>query len=114
MKKKKMFNFILYKYEDFLKLFPGSFFGDMALESKVKKRNASIRTEEECFILSLNNDDYISFLYEDNKKLKSMDLIFLTNKFFFNEISPVIFEKYYYSKFKYFEKYKGDIIYQQD
>ena len=111
---KKMFNFILYKYEDFLKLFPGSFFGDMALESKVKKRNASIRTEEECFILSLNNDDYISFLYEDNKKLKSMDLIFLTNKFFFNEISPVIFEKYYYSKFKYFEKYKGDIIYQQD
>ena len=111
---KKTYNFTLYKYEYFLYLFPGSFFGDMALESKVKRRNASIRTEEECFILSLDNDDYISLLYEDNKKLKSMDLIFLTNKFFFNEISPVLFEKYYFAKFKYIEKFKDDVIYQQD
>ena len=111
---KKLCNYTLYKYENFLNLFPGSFFGDMALESKVKKRNATIRTEEECFILSLNNDDYISLLYEDNKKLKSMDLIFLTSKFFFNEISPVIFEKYYFAKFKFFEKFKGDVIYNQN
>ena len=108
---KKKYNLILFKYELFLNLFPGSFFGDMALEAKVKKRNATIRTEEECFILSLNNDDYISLLYEDNQKLKSMDLVFLTNKFFFKEMSPVIFEKYYFAKFKYIEKYKGDIIY---
>ena len=111
---KKKYNLILFKYELFLNLFPGSFFGDMALEAKVKKRNATIRTEEECFILSLNNDDYISLLYEDNQKLKSMDLVFLTNKFFFKEMSPVIFEKYYFAKFKYIEKYKGDIIYIQN
>ena len=111
---KKKYNLILFKYELFLNLFPGSFFGDMALEAKIKKRNATIRTEEECFILSLNNDDYISLLYEDNQKLKSMDLVFLTNKFFFKEMSPVIFEKYYFAKFKYIEKYKGDIIYIQN
>lgn len=111
---KKKYNLILFKYELFLNLFPGSFFGDMALEAKVKKRNATVRTEEECFILSLNNDDYISLLYEDNQKLKSMDLVFLTNKFFFKEMSPVIFEKYYFAKFKYIEKYKGDIIYIQN
>ena len=111
---KKLYNFTLYKYENFLNLYPGSFFGDMALESKVKKRNASIRTEEECFLLSLNNDDYISLLYEDNKKLKSMDLNFLTDNFFFNKISPIHFEKKYFSMFKFFEKNKGDIIYQQD
>ena len=111
---KKIYNFTLYKYEFFLNLFPGSFFGDMALEAKAKKRNATIRTEEECFILSLDNNDYISLLYEDNKKLKSMDLIFLTSKFFFREISPVLFEKYYFAKFKFFEKNKGDIIYKQD
>ena len=86
----------------------------MALESKVKKRNASIRTEEECFLLSLDNDDYVNLLYEDNRKVKNNDLIFLTSKFFFNEISPVIFEKYHFAKFKLFEKYKGDIIYNQD
>lgn len=111
---KKKYNLTLFKYEFFMNLFPGSFFGDTALESKEKKRNATIRTEEECFILSLNNDDYIELLFEDNQKLKSMDLIFLTNKFFFNEISPVIFEKYYFAKFKYIEKYKGDVIYQQN
>ena len=104
----------LFKYEYFLNLFPGSFFGDMALETRVRKRNATIRTEEECFILSLSNDDYVSLLFEDNKKLKSMDLIFLTSKFFFTDISPVIFDKYYFALFKSFERVKGDIIYQQE
>ena len=111
---KKLYNFTLYKYEYFLNLFPGSFFGDMALENKGKRRNATIRTEEECIILSLDNEDYLSLLYEDNKKLKSMDLLFLSNKFFLNEISPILFEKYYFAKFKFFEKYKGDVIYRQD
>ena len=39
----------------------------MALENKEKKRNATIRTEEDCYILSLDNEDYLSLLYEDNK-----------------------------------------------
>ena len=111
---KKLFDMTLFKYENFLYLYPGSFFGDMALESKIKKRNATIRSEEECYILSLSNDDYISFLFEDNKKLKSLDLIFLTSKFFFTDISPVLFDKYYFSMFKSSEKIKGDIIYQQE
>ena len=114
-KEEKKTNLVtLYKYEYFLYLTPGSFFGDMALESKVRKRNATIRTEEECFILSLSNDDYFSLLFEDNKKLKSLDLIFLNSKFFFTEISPVIFDKYYFALFKSFERAKGDIIYQQE
>ena len=70
---KKICNFTVYKYEEFMKLYPGSFFGDMALDSKMKKRNASIRTDEECFILSLNNNDYVDLLYEDHRKLKNMD-----------------------------------------
>ena len=111
---KKLYNFTLYKYENFLNLFPGSFFGDMALENKEKKRNATIRTEEDCYILSLDNEDYLSLLYEDNKKLKSIDLFFLLNKFFLSEISPVLFEKYYFAKFKFFEKFKGDVIYNQN
>ena len=104
----------LFKYEYFLYLSPGSFFGDMALDSKVRKRNATIRTEEECLILSLSNDDYISLLFEDNKKLKSLDLVFLNSKFFFTDISPVIFDKYYFALFKSMEKVKGDIIYEQE
>ena len=52
----------LFKYEVFICLFPGAFFGETALENKNKKRNASIRTEEECIILSLNNDAYRNLL----------------------------------------------------
>ena len=111
---KRVSSVTLYKYEYFLNLLPGSFFGDMALESKVRKRNATIRTEEECFILSLSNDDYISLLFENNKKLKSLDLVFLNSKFFFTDISPVLFDKYYFSLFKSLEKAKGDIIYEQE
>ena len=111
---KNLFDLTLFKYENFLYLNPGSFFGDMALESKIKKRNATIRSEEECFILSLSNDDYISFLFEDNKKLKSLDLLFLTSKFFFTDVSPVLFDRYYFSMFKSSDKIKGDIIYQQE
>ena len=113
-KEEKSILVTLYKYEYFLYLSPGAFFGDMALETKVRKRNATIRTEEECLILSLNNDDYISLLFEDNKKIKSLDLIFLNSKFFFTDISPVIFDKYYFALFKSLERAKGDIIYQQE
>ena len=113
-KEEKSVPVTLYKYEYFLYLSPGAFFGDMALETKVRKRNATIRSEEECIILSLSNNDYISLLFEDNKKLKSLDLIFLNSKYFFTDISPVIFDKYYFALFKSLEKAKGDIIYQQE
>ena len=105
---------ILYKYEEFLYLYPGSFFGDMALDSDLKKRNATIRTETDCIICSLSSEYYKSLLSEENKKLKVLDLIFLCHNFFFNLISPVIFNKYYYHMFKAVEKTKDDIIYKQN
>ena len=113
-KKKKYNSVILYKYEIFLSLYPGSFFGDSALEKTVKRRNASIRTEEECFICSLGNEYYSTLLSEENRKIKILDLNFLCNNFFFNRISPFIFNKYYFSKFKAAEKMKNEIIYNQN
>ena len=44
------------KYEIFLNLEPGAFFGETALENENCKRNASIRVEEDCFIASLSNE----------------------------------------------------------
>lgn len=109
----RKFSLILYKYENFLFLYPGSFFGDAALESKMKKRNATIRTEEDSVICSLSNEYYVSLLSEENRKLKTVDLIFLCHNFFFDKISPVLFNKYYYPMFKVTEKIKSDIIYKQ-
>lgn len=102
----------LVRYEIFLFLYPGSFFGDAALEAKIKKRNATIRAEEDCIICSLSNEYYGSLIAEENKRLKIIDLQFLVNNFFFKEISPTIFNKYYYPMFTLSEKYKKDVIFK--
>ena len=104
----------IFKYEDFLYLKPGSFFGETALESNVNKRNASIRTEEDCIILSLKNKVYKTLLLESNKKLKSFDVIFICRNFFFNDISPIIFDRRYFPLFKLVNKIKGEKIYEQN
>ena len=106
--------FIVFKYEDFMYLKPGNFFGESALHSTVNKRNASIRTEEDCVVLSLKNDIYKSLLFENNRKLKSFDVIFICKNFFFNDISTIIFNKNYFAYFKLLSKFKDDIIYQQN
>ena len=106
--------FTIIKYEDFLYLKPGSFFGESALEDSDSKRNASIRTEEDCVILSLHNDMYRALLYENNRKLKSFDVIFICKNFFFNDISTTIFNKNYYPFFKLLTQTKDDIIYKQN
>ena len=104
---------ILYKYENFITLEPGSFFGDMALEGGTR-RNASIRAETNCVILSLSNEVYNSLLMTDNKKLKLANVYFICNNFFFNNISPVLFNKYYFPMFKLINKKKNDVLYQQE
>jgi len=73
----------IYKYEDFLYLKPGCFFGETALDSNINKRNATIRTEEDCIILSLKNVIYQALLSDSNKKLKSFDVVFICKNFFF-------------------------------
>ena len=103
----------LFKYEIFICLFPGAFFGETALENASKKRNASIRTEEECIILSLSNEIYGSLLIDDSKKLKSLDVSFIVNNFFFENISPVLFNKYYFPFFKAITKKKNELLYHQ-
>ena len=103
----------LIKYEILVILPPGTLCGETALESTTKKRNASIRTEDDCIILSLSNDVYANLLSDDNKKLKSLDVSFLCNNFFFGNISPVLFNKYYFPLFTSVVKKKDDELYKQ-
>ena len=112
--KDKKQKFTIFKYEDFLYLRPGCFFGESALDIDVNKRNASIRTEEDCVILSLKDEIYKSLLLENNRKLKSFDVVFICRNFFFNDISTIIFNKNYFSFFKLLSKERDDIIYNQN
>ena len=103
----------LYKYEKFLILGPGAFFGEMSLDTENRRRNASIRTETDCIIASLSIEKYIDFLFDENKKIFTRHINFICNNFFFNNISKIIFIKYYFSMFKLNDTSKDDIIYEQ-
>ena len=107
------YKFTIYKYEEFLYLKPGSFFGETALDNSIRKRNASIRAEEDSIILSLDNNIYHNLLYDYNRKFKTIDVVFLCRNFFFNNISTKIFIKNYFPFFKLLRKRKDDIIYKQ-
>ena len=102
------------KYEIFLFLEPGSFFGETALENESYRRNASIRAEEDCYFASLGNELYNAVFLEENKRLKIKDVNFICSNFFFKDISPFIFNKYYYPMLKLINKEKNDVIYLQD
>ena len=104
----------LYKYDNFLFLYPGSFFEEHSLESTNQKSDVSIRTEEDCILCSLNSQYYYSILSEENKRLRFNDLNFLRNNFFFKKIPLNNFNKYYFRLFKVVEKNKGNIIYKQN
>ena len=105
--------FSLFKYEDFICLFPGAFFGETALENSNRRRNASIRTEEDCIILSLNNDTYGSLLSDGSKKMKALDVAFICTHFFFGNISAILFNKYYFPFFKAITKNRDELLYKQ-
>ena len=105
----------LFKYELFLYLYPGAFFGETALENiSNNRRNATIRTEEDCNIISLNQKLYGSILYESTKFIKDLDIMFLRKNYFFNGIQTNIFNKLYFPMFKLISKNKDDIIFLQN
>ena len=107
---------ILYKYDIQLYSGPGTFFGEMALNANPyqNRRNATIRTEEECFMFSLTQKLYNSILVQSINMIKEYDISLIKRHYFFGEISPKIFDKMYYSMFKLISKEKNDFIYKQN
>ena len=104
----------LYKYETFLILSPGALFGEMSLDSDNKIRNASVRTESNCIVVSLSIEKYANYLSDENRKILTRHINFLCNNFFFNNISQKIFTKYYFPIFKLKNIIKDNIIYGQE
>ena len=102
------------KYEIFLFLNPGAFFGETALENENSRRNASIRAEEDCYVASLDSEIYNAIFLEENKKLKLKDVNIICSNFFFENISQFIFNKYYYQMLKLITKEKNEVIFLQN
>ena len=108
---------VLYKYEVFHYLYPGTFFGETStsLENvSNNRRNEIIRTEEDCNIISLKQNLYSTILYESTKLIKDSDTSYLRKNYFFCEIPMNLFNKLYFPMFKLVTKNKNDLIFKQN
>ena len=88
-----------FKYDVFLYLDSGSFFGDFALDSDFNRRNATIRAEEDTFLGWMQSSDYINVISPKRKVEKMREMYFLYSNYFFKNIGERVFEKNYFHLF---------------
>lgn len=103
----------IFRYQFFMFLSPGSFLGESAIESTEKRRNASIRVEDNCVVAYLPSEHYLQLIYPNCRKAKMKNLSFLCNNFFFKTISPIIFEKHFFHFFKHGKMEHGATLFSQ-
>jgi CRP-like cAMP-binding protein len=90
--------FSIFKYHKFLYLYAGQYFGDMALNSKHKKRNATIRAEEDSIVGYIDNDIYSKYIKTENLKVRTKDCQFI-NECLFDFLTPTSSLEKYHSSF---------------
>lgn len=105
-------DFCLYIYEPFLYFGPGDFFGDFALDSTERRRNATIRAECDAVLASLTDQEYLKMISPKRKQEKMKEVSFIYDNFFFHEINSHIFEKHYFHLFSPHEFSRGYVIYK--
>ena len=92
-------NINLLKYETFMYMGTGLFFGDFALEKDVGERTATIRAEENTVLASLKLVDYVNTIAPKRRLEKKKEILFLNNNYFLKNINERIFDKNYYHLF---------------
>ena len=100
-----------FKYDVFLYLDTGLFFGDFALDSDVNRRNATIRAEEDTFLGWMRSSDYINVISPKRKLEKMQEMNFIHSNFFFKDINERVFEKNYFHLFSSHRYYIGNILF---
>lgn len=60
----------------------------------------SIICESDCSFLVINKEDFVEYTNQEKQKIKTRDIVYLTDNFFFGSINKKIFEKKYYEKFE--------------
>jgi CRP-like cAMP-binding protein len=87
------------EYEQVTVLKEGQHFGDTALSSKSKERNATIKTDDECFFATLTDEVFHKYVKEERDKLIVKDTNFINDLIFFKNIKKPKFSKSYYNDF---------------
>jgi CRP-like cAMP-binding protein len=103
----------LIDYQNFISLNSGQFFGDFALDNDNKKRTATIKAEEDCYLGYISNAIYEEYIQAEKQKLKNKEVTFLCENFFLNPIKLITFEKKYFSHFAAHEYNRGYEIFKE-
>ena len=93
---------IYFKFIDYKDITVNDYFGDFDND---KYLHRVISTSDELELLLIRNDIYIEFMKNEKAIIKSEQINFLTQNFFFSSIGKFVFEKLYYDLFD-FETYK--------
>ena len=102
---------IYFKFIDYNNISINDYFGDFQNDKYIHR---VISTSDELELLLMRNDIYIEFMRNQKNKIKSEQINFLTQNYFFSSINRFIFEKIYFDLFEY-ENYKmNDIILKEN
>ena len=107
-------NVELIKYDIFMYLGSGLFFGDFAMEKDVGERTATIRIEEDSTLAWLKAVDYVNMIAPKRRLEKKKETNFLNNNYFFKNINERIFEKNYFKLFTHREYTRDTILFNPD
>ena len=109
--KNNKLNYNIFRYDFFSYLKSGNYFGD---ESEENLKNTCVRIEENSIIAFITRENYNKIIFENVKNEKYKEIMFLLEYFIFKKISPIIFEKYYFSFFEKCEFKKNTFLYNQN
>ena len=104
-------NVELIKYNIFMYLGSGLFFGDFAMEKDVGERTATIRIEEDSTLAWLKAVDYVNMIAPRRRLEKKIETNFLNTNYFFKNINERIFEKNYFRLFTHREYTRDTILF---
>ena len=103
----------IFEYVSFLKLDKNKYFGENAIYGKIV-RNATIKTEENCYLGYLDINLYHINFYPEKKAIFDKKINFLHSNFFFQKISQRKFERRYFNSFISENYINNDYIYNEN
>lgn len=110
----KQENIKIFDYFYCLSLSQGKYFGDYALEGISEGRSASIVASEESLLGSLDSEIYKEYVHAEKAKIRTKEISYLVDQFFFKSVTKFKFERKYYSMFQVVELYKDHVLYPFD
>ena len=99
-------NCTIFRYDLNSYLNPGNYYGD-------SQEKNSVRAEQDSFFAFIPKELFLNITSENKKKEKLKELLFLWENFIFQNLSPLIFEKYYFPLFKLVDFKRNEILYEQ-